>query len=180
MISPPDPSTIETGIRDYLAASAGYLALSLPGAMPEDADAPVPDPGPPPILLGLDKTQVDPQQITILCTVPEMEAEGVGWYNAAVHLWVITPYTVEGNTLAHHQAAMAALGAAFPMRPTPGSAELAAWTALHTSLGETLDAVNDYQPAGWYPSQGAYSIEGGKWEQRLTVSLGLAHSDLLD
>lgn len=172
MIEPLDNAAVEDGLANYLAGAPAIAALTLPSQNPEDPD------GPPQILKGLDKNDVTAHAITIAVTVPEMNQEAVGVYSPEVHLWIITPAKVARITRDDHRAALAAVASSFPGRPGPGSPDVAAWNAIEASVSAAMVAAAGWEVHGWFPSVGAYAKDSDRWEQRVTLVLGLTHPDV--
>ena len=172
MIEPLDNAAVEDGLANYLAAAPAIAALTLPAQNPEDAA------GPPQIVKGLDKNDVEAHAITIAVAVPEMNQEAVGIYSPEVHLWVITPAKVGRISRDDHRAAIAALASSFPGRPGAGSADLPAWLAIEDTLSAAMVAASGWEVHGWFPSVGSYAKDSDRWEQRVTLVLGLTHPDV--
>lgn len=171
MIEPLDNSEIEDGLEAYLKETAAFLALEVPS---EDPRVPA---GPPDVVKGLDRQEVDAKRITLAISVPDLNQEALGFYQPEVHLWVITPTALQANTRDHHKAVVKALARAFPNRPAPGSAELGAWAAIEASVSANVAAATSggFRVRGWYFKTGSYGKDAGRWEQRVTLTMGLEH-----
>jgi hypothetical protein len=174
MINPLDPTAFETGLKAYLDARFAALDITVPTVTGEAAATLAA----PQVYVGLSKELVSISTVTVALRASIGDTEAGGWYQIEPMITVVTPITVAGLEISHHQAVYAAIAQSFPARPMPGSVEdIEDWEELHAELSEALEESCGYRAGGWFSRSSIYARREDRIEQPFVVRIGAVHAD---